>query len=394
MSARRSGSQPPDEAVGAVETPHAVDDAAVGFATTLIDWQRAHGRQTLPWQQLDGARDAYRIWLAEIMLQQTQVAAVVPYYRRFVERFPDVDALAAASIDDVMHAWSGLGYYSRARNLHAAARRVVDDFDGRFPDTVDALASLPGIGRSTAGAIAAFAYGVRAPILDGNVKRVLARVFAIDGAPSGPAFLRVAWPLAESLLPDADIERYTQGLMDLGATICTPRRPACLLCPFETRCVAHRARREEAYPERAPRRIVPRRRALLVVATRGRRVRVERRPETGIWGGLWSLPEATIDEDVDAVVAALGCGAARGTARREGFVHAFSHYVLEADVLRVDFPEGTETILDDAAASRRWLSLDALDTVGLPTPVRALLKSLADEPVDPPPVRVAAGDRA
>ena len=352
--------------------------APESFPTTLIAWQRQHGRHGLPWQQLGATRDAYRIWLAEIMLQQTQVAAVVPFYTRFVDRFPDVRALAAAPLDNVMQCWGGLGYYSRARNLHAAAQRVVSVYGGRFPDTVEALASLPGIGRSTAGAIAAFAYGRKAAILDGNVKRVLARVFLVEGSLASAATTTRMWALAESLLPDSDIERYTQGLMDLGATVCTPRRPACLLCPFEANCLARRAGREASLPERAPRKVVPTRRASLLLVTRGTDVLLERRPPTGIWGGLWSLPECRADDDVDAAGdRPLGRFGPSSIERVDGFVHGFTHFVLHADVIRVRIEPGAPGGVGSPDASR-WIARDALDTIGLPTPIRALLARLAD----------------
>ncbi len=354
------------------------------FAPTLIAWQRAHGRQSLPWQQLDGPgdgsgdrpRDAYRVWLAEIMLQQTQVAAVVPFYARFLARFPTVAALAEAPLDDVMQHWAGLGYYSRARNLHAAARRVVEAFDGRLPDTSEALETLPGIGRSTAGAIAAFAYGRKAAILDGNVKRVFARVFLIEGVPASTGFTRTGWTLAERLLPDRDIERYTQGLMDLGATICTPRKPACLLCPFETTCGAHREGREQALPERAVRKVLPRRRATLLLAIWRGAVLLERRPPVGIWGGLWSLPEVDGDRAVDAI--ARRFGAAGQVSRGTGFVHGFTHYVLEAEVVRVAFDD--HALMSHAAHAaheegrdERWVAAHELPALGLPAPIRTLL---------------------
>ena len=344
-------------------------DALVAtFASTLIAWQRVHGRQSLPWQQLDGPRDAYRVWLAEVMLQQTQVAAVVPFYRRFIDRFPDVRALAAASLDDVMHYWSGLGYYSRARNLHAAAIRVVDVFKGRFPDDVATLETLPGVGRSTAGAIAAFAHGRKAAILEGNVKRVFARVFLIEGIPASTGFTRRAWILADRLLPDHDIERYTQGLMDLGATICTPRRPTCLLCPFETTCGARREGREEALPERAARRVVPHRRATLLLALRDGRVLMRRRPPSGIWGGLWSLPELEGDDEATRVEGRLV-----GGVREPGFVHAFTHYVLETEVLRITLDDEGGVRRAEDRGDERWVAFDELTTLGLPTPIRALL---------------------
>jgi A/G-specific adenine glycosylase len=227
------------------------------FASRLIAWQATDGRHDLPWQR---TLDPYRIWLAEVMLQQTQVATVLPYFRRFVERFPDLESLAAASLDAVMRAWAGLGYYSRARNLHRCAQVIVTRHGGRFPDSPDALAQLPGIGRSTAAAIAAFAYGAHAPILDGNVKRVMARHFGVEGYPGASAIERQLWQLAESQLPDADIGAYTQGLMDLGATLCTRRAPRCETCPVRASCVAARGRVAEPPTPRPAVRVGPRNR--------------------------------------------------------------------------------------------------------------------------------------
>ena len=343
------------------------------FATRLIAWQRVHGRHDLPWQQLGGDRDPYRVWLAEIMLQQTQVAAVIPYYRRFLDRFPDVRSLAAAGLDEVMQAWSGLGYYTRARNLHAAATRVVTVHDGVFPCTVEALAALPGIGRSTAGAIAAFACGRKAAILDGNVKRVLARHFAVDGVIGTSPVERRLWTLAGVLLPDADIERYTQGLMDLGATVCTPRSPACLLCPLERTCVAHREGREASLPQRAVRKVPPRRTTTLLMITRGDSVLLERRPPAGIWGGLWSLPEGEFDG-----AASDRHGQPTSIEREPGFVHGFTHFVLEADVVRVRIEPVALSGLQSPDDPIRWVAFDALPTLGLPTPIRTLLGRLPD----------------
>ena len=310
------------------------------------------------------------------MLQQTQVAAVIPFYRRFLERFPDVQALAEAPLDDVMLHWSGLGYYSRARNLHAAARRVVDAFDGAFPSEVDVLATLPGVGRSTAGAIAAFAFGRKAAILDGNVKRVLARVFLIDGDLASSAATARLWALTQSLLPDHDIERYTQGLMDLGATVCTPRRPTCLICPFETTCRAHRASREEEIPRRKRRKPVPERRTLLVMATREDTVFMVRRPDSGIWGGLWSLPELDPDDRDGLEATRRRFDAVDPVATAPAFVHAFTHFVLHADIVRMEAGPGVGSRCEAPDDTTRWMRIDDLASLGLPTPIRALLASL------------------
>ncbi|HQR24189.1 MAG TPA: A/G-specific adenine glycosylase, partial [Steroidobacteraceae bacterium] len=250
--------------------PHARSldpERATGFAAALLAWSEAGGRKDLPWQ-----RDPtpYRVWVSEIMLQQTQVATAIPYYRAFMERFPDVRTLAAARLDEVLHLWSGLGYYARARNLHRAAQLIVRDHGGRFPQTLDAVIDLPGIGRSTAGAILALALGQRHAILDGNVKRVLARHFGIEGSPAESAVEKVFWEIAESCTPYERVAEYTQGIMDLGATVCTRARPACLLCPVSTDCIArqHGLQSQLPAPRRRSRR--PQREAWLVVAMRGR----------------------------------------------------------------------------------------------------------------------------
>ena len=345
------------------------------FAPRLTAWQEAQGRHHLPWQQGSGdrdTRDPYRVWLSEIMLQQTQVAAVIPYYERFVARFPDVRALAAASLDDVMQHWSGLGYYSRARNLHAAARRVVEVHDGVFPDTPEALAELPGIGRSTAAAIAAFAFGRCAAILDGNVQRVLARVFAIDGTTSNAATSRRLWDLAQSLLPSRSIESYTQGLMDLGATVCRPRNPTCMLCPFANDCRARIEGRIDELPQRRSRKAVPERRATMLFVTHGAQcdyVLLERRPPLGIWGGLWSLPESPAEEDPRIRIERHGLVASIESAG--GFTHGFTHFTLHADVLHARVERrAAPTDAQDAVDSVRWLDAGDALALGLPAPVR------------------------
>ncbi|HEX7440927.1 MAG TPA: A/G-specific adenine glycosylase, partial [Caldimonas sp.] len=261
---------------------------APGFAARVVAWQRGHGRHGLPWQD---TRDPYRVWLSEIMLQQTQVATVRAYYDRFLRRFPDVNALATASLDDVFALWSGLGYYSRARNLHRCARVVVAEHGGRFPASSAALAQLPGIGRSTAAAIAAFCFGERVAILDGNVKRVLSRVFAFEGdlAASGPQ--RELWVRATELLPDRGIERYTQGLMDLGSALCLARSPHCPLCPIEGLCAAARTRTQERYPVKSVRGKRGQREHIWLWLRWRERIWLVHRPQQGVWAGLWSLPE-------------------------------------------------------------------------------------------------------
>jgi A/G-specific adenine glycosylase len=343
------------------------------FSTRVVAWQRRHGRTGLPWQ---GTRDPYRIWVSEIMLQQTQVAAAIPFFERFVARFPDVGTLAGAPVDEVMRLWSGLGYYARARNLHKAARAVVDGHGGRFPLSVDQLVALPGVGRSTAAAIAAFATGERHAILDGNVKRVMARHFGVDGAVDSAPVLAKLWALADSLVPARGVEGYTQGLMDLGATVCTRTSPACGNCPVRATCVALRDARIAELPQRKRSRPVPARAiAMLAVVSRGE-VLVEKRPATGIWGGLWSLPEAPEDADpADWVERAFGL-AVDAVEPLEPFTHAFTHFTLEVRPWLV-------TVKGAARAAREpfatWLAIQEAPAAALPAPVKKLIARLPRE---------------
>jgi A/G-specific adenine glycosylase len=340
------------------------------FARRLIDWQAQHGRHDLPWQD---TRDAYRIWLSEIMLQQTQVETVVPYYRRFLDRFPDVASLAAAPLEDVLALWSGLGYYARARNLHRCAVEVATRHGGEFPREPARLAELPGIGRSTAAAIAAFAFGTRCAILDGNVKRVLCRAFGIAGFPGSAAVQVRLWALAECLLPDKDVARYIQAQMDLGATLCTRARPACVRCPLATSCVALRDGRVAELPAPKPARTVPRRAVRVAVLQREGAVLLERRPPSGIWGGLLALPEIP-PEVGDTVLWArtrLGLEVRTG-ATQEGLTHRFTHFVLDMQPLLFE-------VQRTCAASEpglQWQALEAIAGAALPTPVRRILERL------------------
>lgn len=360
------------------------------FAERLIAWQAEHGRHDLPWQN---TRDAYRIWLSEIMLQQTQVATVIPYYARFLERFPDVAALANAPQDDVMALWSGLGYYSRARNLHRCAQVVLAEHGGRFPMDPETLATLPGIGRSTAAAIAAFAYDAHAAILDGNVKRVLARVFGIEGFPGTPKIEREMWALAESLLPGSDLPAYTQGMMDLGATLCGRGKPRCGECPFDSDCVAHATGRERILPMSKPKKVQPERYVDVLVVGSGERILFERRPDSGIWGGLWSLPEltppagereaddASLRERLAAHAAALG--AAQGTVQSlvplQGLTHVFTHFRLHLRPWLVTLSgasaQGTFAARS-GDAPHAWLDSAGIAAAGLPSPIRKIADAL------------------
>ena len=346
------------------------------LATQVVRWQAAHGRNHLPWQN---TRDAYRVWLSEIMLQQTQVATVLEYYTRFLARFPDVRQLAAAAQDEVLALWSGLGYYSRARNLHRCAQIVVHQHGGEFPRTVDELAALPGIGRSTAGAIAAFCFGARAPILDANVRRVLTRVLGFGADLAEAKNERALWQQAEALLPRQDLShampRYTQGLMDLGAGICLPRNPNCLLCPLQEACVARRDGNPQDYPVRT-RKLKRSAQAwwLLLRQDGAGRLWLERRPPTGIWAGLYCPPvydsRAALDE-------ALQLHASCDARDLPAFTHVLTHRDLHLHpVLARD-----ATPRPDAHCAEQqsgWFAPAQWPALGLPAPVRKLLASLGD----------------
>jgi A/G-specific adenine glycosylase len=346
---------------------------AASFAARIVDWQRQAGRHGLPWQN---TREAYRIWLSEIMLQQTQVSAVIPYYERFLGRFPDLSTLADAPLETVLEHWSGLGYYSRARNLHRCAQTVAVQYNGRFPDEPSALAELPGIGRSTAAAIAAFAYGKRAAILDGNVKRVFCRHFGVEGAPTERVVLERLWTIAEAELPAAGIEPYTQGLMDLGATLCTRSRPRCGQCPVAATCVAAATGRTAELPTPRPRKTVPHRRSAALVLVNDTDVLLEKRPTPGIWAGLWSLPECAPDTEHATAHERYGLDAAglRGLAPIE---HAFTHYRLTLQPMLLAVAQRADCRLpDDGHAALRWTPLAAVEGMALPAPIKRFLLAL------------------
>ena len=339
--------------------------APAAIADRLLDWFDIHGRHDLPWQH---PRTPYRVWVAEIMLQQTQVATVIDYFNAFMARFPDVHSLAAADSDTVMAYWAGLGYYARARNLHAAARVVAETYDGEFPRDVETLITLPGIGRSTAGAVVAQAFGVWAPILDGNAKRVIARVAGVTATPGTSAYENRLWPLAERYTPAERVTDYTQAIMDLGATLCTRRRPACARCPLAGDCIAYRDDRQEQIPApRKKKKRSERHTAMLVIEDERGRVLLEKRPPSGIWGGLWSLPEM----DPEQAIAAF-CGERFGievaeTRRLAPMSHGFTHFLLQIQAYRVQARAGTR-IMDDQTA---WFTREARP--GVPAAIARLL---------------------
>ncbi|QLG87120.1 A/G-specific adenine glycosylase [Chitinibacter bivalviorum] len=336
------------------------------FSARLIAWQREHGRHGLPWQ----VADAYKVWLSEIMLQQTQVTTVLDYYPRFLAKFPTIFDLAAAPLDDVLALWSGLGYYTRARNLHKCAQAVVAQYAGQFPSDPSLVAELPGIGRSTAAAITAFSYGTRAAILDGNVKRVLTRWASIEGYPGVKAVENKLWDLANSLLPVAGIEAYTQGLMDLGATVCTPKKPTCLTCPMSSDCQARLSNRQAELPTPKPKKTVPEKSTvMLIIRNDAGQILLEKRPPSGIWGGLWSLPE------VESTLVASDIAAQKLGLKIEldpalpDFVHVFTHYRLTITPQPAYAVAGIAT----RESAAKWFTVSEALTAGIPTPIRKIL---------------------
>jgi A/G-specific adenine glycosylase len=342
--------------------------AAAGFSDRLVGWQKKHGRHDLPWQR---TTDPYRIWLSEIMLQQTQVAAVIPYYARFLERFPDYASLAAASEEQVMQLWSGLGYYSRARNLHKAAQDIAAL--GAFPKERAQIENLPGVGRSTAAAIAAFAFGSREAILDGNVKRVLARHFAVPGFPGQKAVEQRLWGIAESLLPARGIEAYTQGLMDLGATLCTRHDPQCGRCPLRDTCRALAQGDTGSYPEPKPAKAMPQRQTMMLVLEHEGALLFEKRPSPGIWGGLWSFPELAVGGDIARHCSqALGCDVAAATALAP-LAHGFTHFRLAIEPWRCVVARRGPVLREPGFI---WLPLEDALAAAIPVPVKKILERL------------------
>lgn len=329
------------------------------WAARVLAWFDVNGRHDLPWQN---PRSPYRVWVSEIMLQQTTVSAVMPYFQAFMARLPDVQALARCDQDELMSLWSGLGYYARARNLHRAARMLVDDFDGVFPQDVETLQQLPGIGRSTAGAIAAQAFGQRAAILDGNVKRVLARHAGVEGWPGQSAVLKRLWAVAEARLPDTRQADYAQAMMDLGATLCVRRNPGCAECPVDADCQARAQGKTATIPAPKPRKARPvREEKFLIVRDAQDRILLQRRPPSGIWGGLWSLPEYSDHADDVSQLSSLG----------PALRHEFSHFSLWLEPVSAQ-------LASDRLAERDghdWHTVEAALSLGLPQPVRRLIET-------------------
>ena len=342
-------------------------------AAPLLAWFDRAGRKHLPWQQ---EPTPYRVWVSEIMLQQTQVATVLGYYERFMQRFPDVRALAAATVDEVLHLWTGLGYYARARNLHRAAQLVVAEHGGEFPQTFEAAQALPGIGRSTAGAILALSRAQRHPILDGNVKRVLARYFGIEGFPGEREVEKRLWALAGECTPAERVAHYTQAIMDLGATLCVRSRPLCAACPLAEHCVARLGGRQSALPAPRPKKIRPQRTAYVVLMVRDDgAVLLERRPPAGIWGGLWTLPQFEERESAEG-----WAGQAAGIVSLPPYFHSFTHFDLTLHPLMVRATP-VRAVADSGAYC--WYEPRQPAKIGLTKPAVDLICSLDEQPAAP-----------
>ena len=350
-----------------------MDADAASFAGAVVDWYRRYGRRDLPWQ----GQDAYRVWLSEIMLQQTQVATVIPYYQDFVERFPNPRALADADIDEVLRHWQGLGYYARARNLHRAAQFVRDRHRGQFPEDFDAVVALPGIGRSTAGAILSLACGQHWPILDGNVKRVLARCFRVSGWYAQSATMKQLWYLAESVTPAENTAEFNQAMMDIGAMVCVRSNPKCAACPLQSMCASYRHHSQADYPQRKPGKAKPRRHTLMLLHRHGDSLLLWRRPPSGIWGGLWSLPEVDEESAIELWQQSfLSITQAPNLVQKNVIHHQFTHYSLDISLAIIELQQLPAEISD--RDNYAWIEIAELASHGLPTPVRKLLASLQD----------------
>jgi A/G-specific adenine glycosylase len=339
------------------------------YAQSLVDWFQLHGRHALPWQ-ID--KTAYRVWLSEIMLQQTQVTTVIPYYQRFLERFPDIQSLADASIDEVLQCWQGLGYYARARNLHSAALIMRDQYQSQFPQQFKQVMALPGIGRSTAGAILTFACGQSWPILDGNVKRVLARNFRVRGWYQQAKTMNTLWQISEQLTPSQNTDQFNQAMMDLGATVCLKSKPKCGLCPLTQYCESYLHAEQSSYPEKKPARVKPQKQTLMLLHRYQQQVLLYRRPASGIWGGLWSLPEVGGKEEIEDWQAGnLACASPPGEIKTNVLKHQFTHFSLDISVALIDLDRLPERVADEENIA--FVATVDLSKYGLPTPVRKLL---------------------
>ncbi|RKZ77709.1 MAG: A/G-specific adenine glycosylase [Gammaproteobacteria bacterium] len=342
------------------------------FSTQLLDWFDLHGRKDLPWQQ---QTTPYHVWLSEIMLQQTQVKTVIPFYQNFIQHYSDITSLANASIDDVLSLWTGLGYYARARNLHKAATIMFTDYDGKMPNSLEELIALPGIGRSTAGAIMALAYHQYFPILDGNVKRVLARYKTVSGWPGNRAVEQLLWQHAEQLLPKLRIAHYIQAQMDLGATVCTRKKPNCGKCPLRSECMAFQQGNPEDYPSPKPKKAIPIRKTNWIVAqSQSGEILLQQRPDSGIWGGLWCFPEVNTAEDIQYICEQQLNLNTINISLKPHFRHVFSHFKLDITPHIIQCTIESNHISENKNIT--WYKISDALRLGLPAPVKSFLETL------------------
>ena len=344
---------------------------ASSFASQVLAWYHQFGRKTLPWQQ---EKTPYKVWLSEVMLQQTQVATVIPYFERFMAQFPTVAELSAAPIDHVLHLWTGLGYYARARNLHKAACQIMNEHQGKFPENFEQVVALPGVGRSTAGAILSLSLGQHHPILDGNVKRVLARYYAVAGWPGQREVEGKLWALSEAVTPQREVAAFNQAMMDLGAMICTRSRPKCELCPLNDGCIAYAQHNWQNYPGKKPKKDLPTREAWLLLLKQDDRVLLEKRPSVGIWGGLYSFPQFADRTEMEQWLSQRGMNAKQQ--QLNSFKHTFSHFHLQ--IIPVLIEPTTITALMEESVTL-WYNLAQPQSVGLAAPVQRILNELSLE---------------
>lgn len=344
---------------------------ASSFASQVLAWYHQFGRKTLPWQQ---EKTPYKVWLSEVMLQQTQVATVIPYFERFMAQFPTVAELSAAPIDHVLHLWTGLGYYARARNLHKAACQIMNEHQGKFPENFEQVVALPGVGRSTAGAILSLSLGQHHPILDGNVKRVLARYYAVAGWPGQREVEGKLWALSEAVTPQREVAAFNQAMMDLGAMICTRSRPKCELCPLNDGCIAYAQHNWQNYPGKKPKKDLPTREAWLLLLKQDDRVLLEKRPSVGIWGGLYSFPQFADRTEMEHWLSQRGMNAKQQ--QLTSFKHTFSHFHLQ--IIPVLIEPTTITALMEESVTL-WYNLAQPQSVGLAAPVQRILNELSLE---------------
>ena len=347
-------------------------DIRTAIAGPLLEWFEQHGRHDLPWQT---DRTAYRVWLSEIMLQQTQVATVMPYYYRFLDSFPGIQSLADANIDAVLQHWQGLGYYARARNLHRSAQIIRDQYNGIFPESIDAVMALPGIGRSTAAAILTFACGQSWPILDGNVKRVLARYFQVPGWYGQSETMKQLWSLTEQVTPRHRTDDFNQAMMDLGSMVCLRSKPLCEKCPLASKCLSFQQGTQKQFPEKKPNKVKPHKNTLMLLHSYNGRVLLYRRPPTGIWGGLWSLPEVNKVEEIKEWQEVNLCRLATPLSISENLIrHQFTHFSLDISVAVAELDQLPVRVAD--SENYQFVAFTEISKYGLPTPVKKILKQL------------------